>query len=45
MTPETLRARVVDVYKNRGGLIDALEKEPSANGLKNVLKYIREYAT
>ena len=27
------------------GLIDAIEKEPSANGLKNVLKHIREYAT
>ncbi len=45
MTPDTLRARVVEVYKNRGSLIDAMEKEPSANGLKNVLKHIREYAT
>ena len=45
MTPDALRARVVEVYKNRGGLIDAMEKEPSANGLKNVLKSIREYAT
>ena len=44
MTPETLRARVVEVYKNRGTLIDAMEKEPSANGLKNVLRLIREYA-
>jgi len=44
MTPETLRARVVEVYKNRGALIDAMEKEPSANGLKNVLSIIREYA-
>ncbi len=45
MTPDTLRARVVEVYKDRGSLIDAMEKEPSANGLKNVLKQIREYAT
>lgn len=45
MTPETLRARAVEVYKDRGSLIDAMEKEPSANGLKNVLKHIREYAT
>jgi hypothetical protein len=44
MTPDTLRARVVEVYKERGSLIDAMEKEPSANGLKNVLKSIREYA-
>jgi UDP-N-acetylglucosamine--N-acetylmuramyl-(pentapeptide) pyrophosphoryl-undecaprenol N-acetylglucosamine transferase len=44
MTPDTLRAQVVDVYKDRGSLIDAMEKEPSANGLKNVLKSIREYA-
>ncbi len=44
MTPETLRSRVVEVYKNRGALIDAMEKEPSANGLKNVLRLIREYA-
>ena len=44
MTPDTLRARVVEVYKDRGSLIDAMEKEPSANGLKNVLKFIREYS-
>lgn len=44
MTPDTLRTRVVEVYKDRGSLIDAMEKEPSANGLKNVMKAIREYA-
>jgi UDP-N-acetylglucosamine--N-acetylmuramyl-(pentapeptide) pyrophosphoryl-undecaprenol N-acetylglucosamine transferase len=44
MTPESLRQRVVEVYKDRGSLIDAMEKEPSANGLKNVMKSIREFA-
>jgi UDP-N-acetylglucosamine--N-acetylmuramyl-(pentapeptide) pyrophosphoryl-undecaprenol N-acetylglucosamine transferase len=44
MTPETLRTSIVDVYKDRGVLIDAMEKEPSANGLKNVLEHIRQYA-
>jgi hypothetical protein len=41
MTPDTLRAQVVDFYKDRGSLIDAMEKRASANGLKNVLKSIR----
>jgi len=44
MTPDALRARVIEVYKDRGSLIDQMEKEPSANGLKNVMKAIREYA-
>ena len=44
MTPEVLAARVVEVYKERGSLIDAMEREPSSDGLGNVLKYINQYA-
>lgn len=44
MTPDVLAKRVVDVYKGRGQLIDAMEREPSADGLKNVLGFIRKYA-
>ncbi len=44
MTPDVLSRRVVEVYKNRGSLIDAMEHEPSGDGLTNVLKYIREYS-
>lgn len=43
MTPEALASRVVELYKNRGGLIENMEKEPSANGLRNVMEIIREY--
>lgn len=44
MTPEVLSAKVVSVYKDRGNLIDAMEREPSGDGLKNVLQYIQQYA-
>ena len=44
MTPEVLLRRVVEVYRERGELIDAMEKEPSSDGLGNVLKYINQYA-
>ena len=44
MTPDTLRGEVIALYKNRGSLIDAMEKEPSSDGLKNVLTAIETYA-
>jgi UDP-N-acetylglucosamine--N-acetylmuramyl-(pentapeptide) pyrophosphoryl-undecaprenol N-acetylglucosamine transferase len=45
MTPETLSAAVVQVYKNRGTLIDAMEREPSADGVRNVMALIHQYAS
>ena len=44
MTPETLFSGVVETYKNRGALIDAMEREPSADGVNNVMALIRQYA-
>lgn len=44
MTPELLAKEIVSVYKDRGNLIDAMEKESSSNGLRNVLQYINQYA-
>lgn len=43
MTAESLFQGVVDVYHDRGALIDAMEKEPSADGLGNVLREIARY--
>ena len=44
MTPETLTAAVIDTYKDRGALIDYLERETSADGVKNVMALIHKYA-
>lgn len=44
MTPDVLVRRVVETYKERGSLIDAMEREPAADGVKNVLGFIRQYA-
>lgn len=44
MTPETLVDTVIDVYRKRGELIDAMEREPSADGVANVMALIRQYA-
>lgn len=44
LTGETLVKGVLDVYRDRGTLIDAMEREPSADGLGNVLNEIRKYA-
>ena len=43
MTPETLVREIVETYKNRGVLIDAMEKESCADGLTNVLAEILKY--
>ena len=37
MTPETLTTAVIETYKDRGALIDAMERESSADGVKNVM--------
>ena len=44
MTADTLVKRVEEVYHDRGELIDAMEKQPSADGVKGVMEYIRKYA-
>lgn len=44
MTPDLLVKEVVSVYKDRGSLIDAMEKESTSNGLRNVLTCINQYA-
>jgi UDP-N-acetylglucosamine--N-acetylmuramyl-(pentapeptide) pyrophosphoryl-undecaprenol N-acetylglucosamine transferase len=44
MTVETLADSVVAMYKNRGALIDAMEREPSADGVTNVMELIKQYA-
>ena len=44
MTPDTLLTAVVDTYKDRGRLIDAMERESSSNGVANVMHLIHQYA-
>jgi UDP-N-acetylglucosamine--N-acetylmuramyl-(pentapeptide) pyrophosphoryl-undecaprenol N-acetylglucosamine transferase len=44
MTPKLLAERLVEVYRDRGSLIDAMEHESSADGLHNVLRMINQYA-
>ena len=44
MTPETLVNMVIETYKDRGTLIDAMERETSADGVKNVMELIHQYA-
>ena len=44
MTPDTLSAAIVDTYKDRGALIDAMEREASSDGVSNVMALIHRYA-
>ncbi len=44
MTPDTLFEHLKNTYRDRGQLIDAMEKEPNENGVKAVMEYIRQYA-
>ena len=44
MTPETLAGSIIDTYKNRGPLIDAMERESSSDGVANVMQLIHQYA-
>ncbi len=44
MTPDTLVDAVVETYKDRGRLIDAMERESSADGVANVMQLIHQYA-
>ena len=44
MTADTLLTAVVDTYKDRGRLIDAMERESSSDGVANVMHLIHQYA-
>ena len=44
MTPETLPDAIVEVYRDRGALYEAMSAETTADGIDNVLKQIYKYA-
>ncbi len=44
MTADTLLTAVIDTYKDRGRLIDAMERESSSDGVANVMHLIHQYA-
>lgn len=44
MTVDTLTTGVINLYRNRGTYLDAMEKEQSGNGLEAVLEQIYKYA-
>jgi len=44
MNAESLVKAVIDLYRDRGGIYDAMAREDSANGVDNVLAQIYKYA-
>lgn len=44
MTPDTLAQRIVELYHNRGTILDAMSKDKTANGVDAVLEQIYKYA-
>ena len=44
MTPETLTDAIVKLYHERGTLYEAMDNEPTANGIDAVLEQIYKYA-
>jgi len=44
MTADTLMERVVETYRDRGTLIENMEKESGVDGLENALSAIEQYA-
>lgn len=44
MTPDSLVKAIVNLYHERGALYEAMSKEPTANGVDNVLEQIYKYA-
>ena len=40
MTPERLVAETIALYRDRGVYYENMDKEPSANGVENVLREI-----
>ena len=44
MTPESLVKELIQLYHDRGSLYEAMNAEPTANGIDNVLAQIYKYA-
>jgi len=44
MTPESLVKQVIDTYRDRGSMYDAMAGEQTANGVDNVLEQIHKFA-
>ena len=44
MTAETLYKKIVEVYKDRGELIDSMEREPQSSANDKIINHIYEYA-
>ena len=44
LNADTLTSQVVELYRNRGALFEEMEKEPSVNGVENVLEQIYKHA-
>ena len=44
MTPDILKERVVQLYRERGGILDAMANEKTADGIANVIAQIYKYA-
>ncbi|MBR4235645.1 MAG: undecaprenyldiphospho-muramoylpentapeptide beta-N-acetylglucosaminyltransferase [Clostridia bacterium] len=44
LTSKTLLSKVIEVYRDRGELIEAMNREPVKNGNENIIKYIYQYA-
>ena len=44
MTPDTLSAKIIRLYHDRGAFYDAMAKEPTGNGVDKVLEQIYKHA-
>ena len=44
LTPETLVERVVEVYRDRGELIDSMNREPVTQSAERIMEQIHRYA-
>ena len=44
MTPESLMREVIGLYRDRGSLFDAMDREQAANGIDAVIAQIYKYA-
>ena len=44
LTPATLVERVVEVYRDRGELIDSMNREPVSRSIDRILEQIHKYA-
>ena len=44
LTPDTLLKRVIEVYRDRGQLIDSMNREPIQKSVDRIMEHIRMYA-